>query len=68
MLLDIAALLLGIVWVTLRYELVDFLIADQGLTGMDAIRESKRLGAGWPQPPSPPPEGGMVLSMPWVQS
>lgn len=40
------ALLLGIVWVTLRYELVDFLIADQGLTGMDAIRESKRLMQG----------------------
>lgn len=46
LLLDIAALLLGIVWVTLRYELVDFLIADQGLTGMDAIRESKRLMQG----------------------
>ncbi len=40
------ALLLGILWVTLRYELVDFLIADQGLTGMDAIRESKRLMQG----------------------
>lgn len=37
------AFLLGLVWVTLRYALVDFLIADQGLTGMDAIRESKRL-------------------------
>ena len=46
LLLDIAALLLGILWVTLRYELVDFLIADQGLTGMDAIRESKRLMQG----------------------
>ena len=46
LLLDIAALLLGILCVTLRYELVDFLIADQGLTGMDAIRESKRLMQG----------------------
>lgn len=34
---------LGVKWVTLRYAMVDFLIADQGLTGMDAIRESKRL-------------------------
>ncbi|MBD5085539.1 MAG: DUF975 family protein, partial [Clostridiales bacterium] len=34
---------LGCMWVTLRYAMVDFLIADQGLTGMDAIRESRRL-------------------------
>lgn len=40
------AFLLGFTWVTLRYALVDFLIADQGLTGMDAIRESKRLMQG----------------------
>ena len=37
------AFFLGLIWVTLRYALVDFLIADQGLTGMDAIRESRRL-------------------------
>lgn len=41
-----AAFLLGFTWVTLRYALVDFLVADQGLTGMDAIRESKRLMQG----------------------
>lgn len=46
LILDMAALLLGITWVTLRYELVDFLIADRGLTGMEAIRESKRLMQG----------------------
>lgn len=40
------AMLLGIVWVTLRYALVDFLVADQHITGMDAIRESKRLMKG----------------------
>lgn len=40
------AFLLGLVWVTLRYALVDFLIADQGPTGMEAIRESKRLMRG----------------------
>ena len=37
------AMLVCIVWFTLRYAMVDFLIADQGLTGMDAIRESKRM-------------------------
>ena len=34
---------LGVEWFTLRYAMVDFLIVDQGLTGMDAIRESRRL-------------------------
>ncbi|MBD5118029.1 MAG: DUF975 family protein [Clostridiales bacterium] len=33
----------GLAWVTLRYAMVDFVIVDQGLTGMDAIWESKRL-------------------------
>jgi len=37
------AFLLGLVWIFLRYAMVDFVVADQGLTGMDAIRESKRL-------------------------
>lgn len=37
------AFFLGLIWVTLRYAMVDYLIADQNLTGMDAIRESKRL-------------------------
>ena len=40
------AFFLGYAWVTLRYALVDYLIADQGLTGMDAIRESRRLMQG----------------------
>lgn len=40
------AVIVGLVWVLLRYALVDFLIADAGLTGMDAIRESKRLMTG----------------------
>ena len=40
------AFLVGLVWVLLRYALVDFVIADQGITGMDAIRESKRLMQG----------------------
>ena len=34
---------LGVRWFILRYAMVDFLIVDQGLTGMDAIRESRRL-------------------------
>lgn len=40
------AMFVGIIWATLRYAMVDFLIADQDLTGMDAIRESKRLMRG----------------------
>lgn len=40
------AFYLGLVWLTLRYAMVDYLIGDQGLTGMDAIRESKRLMRG----------------------
>ena len=40
------AFLLGYTWLTLQYALGDYLIADQGLTGMDAIRESKRLMQG----------------------
>lgn len=39
-------ILVGIVWVTLRYSMVDFLIMDQGMSGMDCIRESKRLMQG----------------------
>lgn len=40
------ALIVGVVWITLRYAMVDFLIADRGLGGMDAVRESKRLMQG----------------------
>ena len=40
------AFFLGLIWVTLRYAMVEYLVADQGLTGMDAIRESKRLMQG----------------------
>lgn len=36
----------GLAWITLRYALVDFLIIDRGLGGMEAIRESKRLMKG----------------------
>lgn len=38
--------ILGYVWVILRYAMVNFIIADQGLTGLDAIRESKRMMQG----------------------
>ena len=46
------AFVLGAVWVTMRYALVDYVLLDKGLSGMDAIRESKRLmkgniGRGW---------------------
>lgn len=40
------AFLAGYVLATLRYAMVDFLIVDRGLTGMEAIRESKRMMLG----------------------
>ncbi len=46
LLIATAALALGMVWVTLRYALVDYVVLDKGLTGTEAIRESKRLMAG----------------------
>lgn len=36
----------GMVWVRLRYSMVDFLIMDQGMSGLECIRESKRLMQG----------------------
>lgn len=43
---------LAAIWVTMRYALVDYVLLDKGLSGLDAIRESKRLmkdniGRGW---------------------
>ncbi len=43
---DIVLLVLGVIWVTMRYMLVDFLLVDKGLYGMEAVRESKRLMKG----------------------
>lgn len=43
---DVAALVLAIIWVTMRYALVDYALLDKGLSGMDAVRESKRLMRG----------------------
>lgn len=40
------AFLAGYVLATLRYAMVDFLIVDRGLIGMEAIRESKRMMLG----------------------
>lgn len=37
---------IGVVWVTMRYALADYVLLDQGLSGSDAIRESKRLMKG----------------------
>lgn len=39
-------LTLGIVWVSMRYVLVDYVLLDKSLSGMDAIRENKRLMKG----------------------
>ena len=40
------AFLVGLVWITLRYAMVHFIIIDQGITGLEAIRESKRMMQG----------------------
>ncbi len=40
------ALGLGMIWVTMRYALTDYALLDQNLSGMDAVRESKRLMRG----------------------
>ena len=42
----IAVLVVGVIWVSTRYLLVDYVLLDKGLYGMDAIRESKRLMRG----------------------
>lgn len=36
----------GIIWVSMRYVLVDYVLLDKGLSGMEAIRENKRLMKG----------------------
>ena len=46
MLAATAAYAAGVVWVSLRYALVDYVLLDKGLSGMDAIREGKRLMKG----------------------
>lgn len=43
MLALIIALWVGMACVMLRYALVDYVVLDKGLSGMDAIRENKRL-------------------------
>lgn len=46
MLALIIALWVGAACVMLRYALVDYVVLDKGLSGMDAIRENKRLMKG----------------------
>lgn len=41
-----AAYIVGLVWVYLRYAMVDYLLLDGGLVGLDAIRQSKELMKG----------------------
>ena len=43
---ECVAYTVGVVWVGLRYAMVDFAVMDQGLSGLNAIRESKRLMRG----------------------
>lgn len=46
MLVSIFALWAAAIWVTARYALVDYVLLDRNLSGLDAIRESKRLMKG----------------------
>ncbi len=46
MLAAVAWLVLGILWISVRYALVDYVLLDKGLSGMEAIRENKRLMQG----------------------
>lgn len=46
MIAGVAAMLLGMLWAVLRYAMVNYLIVDQGISGLAAIRESKRLMRG----------------------
>ena len=43
MIVGVVACEIGVVWVTMRYALADYALLDQNLSGMDAIRESRRL-------------------------
>ena len=44
--LDWILMALGVAWLTMRYALVDYVLLDKGLSGMEAIRESKRMMQG----------------------
>lgn len=46
MFVGLVAYEIGVVWVTMRYALADYALLDQGLSGSEAIRESKRLMQG----------------------
>lgn len=42
----VAYLALGIIWVSVRYALVDYVLLDKRLYGMEALQENKRLMKG----------------------
>ncbi len=46
MIVALVGMVIGILWAVLRYSMVTYLIADQGISGLEAIRESKRLMKG----------------------
>lgn len=45
-LVAVVCLALGIIWVSVRYALVDYVLLDKGFSGMEALRENKRLMKG----------------------
>lgn len=42
----VIACVVGLTWVSLRYSMVDYVMLDQGLTGLDALRSGKELMRG----------------------
>jgi len=46
MIVGYVLLIWGILWATLRYAMTDYLLMDQGLSGLEAIRVSKQIMKG----------------------
>ncbi len=46
MIAAMVAMVIGMLWAVLRYAMVNYLMVDQGMFGLAAIRESKRLMKG----------------------
>lgn len=47
MIIGYAAFLVAMLWVTLRYAMVNYLVMDQDLSGLEAIRVSKQMMKGY---------------------
>ena len=43
---SLIAMAIGIIWISLRYAMADYLLLDQGLSGLAAVRRSKEMMRG----------------------